>query len=356
VPHRSRSALARVPLVVLLVGVGVGTWLGVTAAPATTSTLPPLPQLLRDTESAGTARFASEFSMSPPGAPSGTAGVGTIDFRTGAFEERSVGYSTETSQSGSAPPVVTRMRTIDEIIAVGGHLYDRSSSPGQPTGWQVTHFPTSASFGWIGLTAGAVPLPLAYGPEDVVRVVRRDSTVVGGVAVTRYDLTSTLKRGQCSWPVQFTPTKISLFVDGQGRLVLVRTELVFDLARLAGSVGAPLGFQQPFTERMTLRFSDFGAPVTIRPPRVTRHVAPGVSSTNVSRGSGTVTIPAFRTSGPATARPVAGFTLRPLADGTSSANVSRGSGSFICSKVKYGQLQPLTAGVGSTSFSRGSGS
>jgi hypothetical protein len=275
-----------IPLVVLALGLALGTWLGVTSAPVSSSALPPvLPQLLRATEATGTARFVSSLSVAPVGGPPTVLSIGTgaVDFRTRAFRAQNVVRTTDTMVTGAAPSVQTPVTSSGETIAADGLIYDRSSSSGEASSWTEEPLPAlgGSPLGWFGLSPPGAPLAPLFSPDQIVRLVGTARTRLGGAAVTRYDFTSTLDRSRCPASSTRGPTAASVFTDGNGRIVLLRMTTAIALPKAAVLPGAtPAGaLDQPgstveFVERSTVRLSHFGSPADIVAPRVVR--APGL--------------------------------------------------------------------------------
>ena len=205
-----------------------------------------------------------------------------MDYRTGAA--RVTESSLETTVTGIGPRA--RSSTVPqttELIMVGSTTYLRLGGPGV-TAWVRSGLPraTRTSLGLGGALNAAVALSGVTGPEPVASVQEVGRATVGGVPTTAYrvtDVPPTLCPGQrTSDADSFDQSSSTLWLDGQGRIVEVRTVFRSDLRIPKAYRSAfPDMATGPSTTVATLRFRDFGAPVTIAAPAPDDVVHPSAS-------------------------------------------------------------------------------
>ncbi len=230
--------------------------------------------LLARTAASGSARFSyTHVSTSTSVAYSGRiAGNGEIDFRSGSVEATELDHQTEFTSSAGGPTHPERTATRAEFIGIGTTLYQSFA----PAGLDV--FPWT-KMSWhrdprqqLGLTFvgdAAVALGELAGSRHVVGVRALGAATVGGVATTRYELsTAPVCKPVHPSPLVETEGPTFVWVDAQGRLVQITGSLRLSghLPPAAQSTFRALGPVAPVTTTDTLRLSAFGVPVHIEAP------------------------------------------------------------------------------------------
>jgi hypothetical protein len=256
-------------LVVLAAGLGAA--LGATApGPVRAPVLTPsqwVAGLLARTADAGSAHFRyTHVSTSTNVAyASRIAGSGEIDFRSGRVQATELDHQTEFTSSAGGPTHPELTATRIDFVGIGTAMYQSI----EPAGLTIVLPWTKLS--WhrdphqeLGLTFvgnAAVALDELEGAWHVVGVRRLGAATVGGVATTRYEL-STAPACTPLHPSPLVETQGPSFVwvDAQGRLVQITGSV-----RLSGTT-ASLGPSRPVTTTDTLRLSAFGVPVRIEAP------------------------------------------------------------------------------------------
>ncbi len=295
-------------LVVLLVGVGVGAVVGQAQAPGQTPTQW-VDGVLAATKAAGTARmtFSIVSTSSDPALRDSSRGSGVVDFRAGSARSTEVSFGSESSSTDGVPVHTSVVRNVNETIDIGKFSWQLADGS-----WTKTPRLRSAEDP-LGLEDALGPFTLGSvgGGEPVVDTQDEGQTSVGGVAVTRYVLTVSAPpscraavRAAVAAGTYIDPT--TLWVDTQGRLVQARSALHLNL-RPPKSVEEKINkleeksqkqFEKEFPGApklptftipsgvvvfvLTLHLADFGAPVHITAPVITRQ--PGSqsgASTNV---------------------------------------------------------------------------
>ncbi|MGO9853660.1 MAG: hypothetical protein ACLPYY_01255 [Acidimicrobiales bacterium] len=268
---------AMVGLVVL--GAGLGAALGATASgPPGFSPSRWVAALLARTAASGSARFSyTHVSTSASVAYSSRiAGSGEIDFRSGTVQAAEVDHQTEFTSSAGGPthPELTATRL--EFIGIGTAMY-QSFEPAGLTALPWTkmswHRDPSQDLGLTFVGNASIALDELEGTRHVVGVRTLGAATVGGVATTRYEVsTAPVCKPVHPSTVVETQGPSFVWVDAQGRLVQVMGSL-----RIGGHLPAAvrgtfpsLGLAHPVTTTDTLRLSGFGVPVHIEAPTILR--------------------------------------------------------------------------------------
>ncbi len=174
-------------LLALLVGVCVGAVVGQVQTPGQTPTQW-VDGVLAATNAAGTARitYVSALTSSTPAQQSSTTGSGVVDFRTGSIRVTEVSRSYESSSTDGGPLHTSLVRDVDETIDIG-----KSSFENDFGSWTKTARGTSAGDP-LGLDDALGPFTLGPigGGEPVTGVEDLGPAIVGGVATTRYLVTT----------------------------------------------------------------------------------------------------------------------------------------------------------------------
>lgn len=231
------------------------------------------------TEAAGTAhfQFVDVTTSADSSQASKSAGVGVLDFANGDFRVTSLFRQHQfESVNGGAPRLTDRVWG-EETIGIGETVYNKLPAPPPFGYWAKVHYPRNErqDFGLAASGAeDAVGGLVGPTPVDAVRHLGRG--FVGGQPAMRYRIsTETLyvcgARGRTLYQNRFSPT--TLWIDGQGRILRVRTSLHTPGLTSDGPPDAS-GYSQPIviapsTTIATLTFSNFGAPVHIAAPPLT---------------------------------------------------------------------------------------
>lgn len=281
-------------LVVLLVGVGVGAVVGQAQAPGQTPTQW-VDGVLAATKAAGTARitFSEVSTSSNPAMRGSSTGGGVVDFRSESIRTTEVSFDSQSSSTDGGPVHTSLVRNVDETIDIGklswqllGGTWTKTSrlrSAGDRIGWLDSLGP---------FALGDIGAPI----EDLEDL---GPALVRGVATTRFLLTASVPpscqaavRAAVAAGTYIGPT--TLWVDSQGRLVQARSALHLNLRPLK-SVEERINkleeksqkqFEKEFPGApklptltipsgvevyvFTLHLADFGAPVHITAPVITR--------------------------------------------------------------------------------------
>jgi len=253
--------------------------------------------VLATTEQAGTAHFSyTHLTRSPdPDLRAVLFGSGVVDFSTGAASVVEVDHDVTFTASGHQPlHPVPSVTTVDAIV-VGGVLYQRIVVPGLLRASRFVKLPFPVlprSQRGLELALNAsVALDALRGPEPVAALHDLGPAVLDGIATTRYrvdyaPLTSCAPAH--GTPATLTQPPSTVWVDGRGRLVQVRSTLRF-AGRLPHGAGTPSalgGFTAaPTTTTATLTFSAFGEPVHIAAPPSGALVPQANSSTGTASSS-----------------------------------------------------------------------
>jgi hypothetical protein len=247
------------------VATGVGAWLGVSSAPAGGQAQAWVAQVLATTQTAGTVRFtySSVTTSSNPHLRSSASGSGVVDFATDAARATEI-----RAGNGSS----------DGQVRLGRTVYISFAPPGQPQAiWINIGRPPDSGQDLLGLdfTNAAGALTGFSGPFHAVRVEDLGSAVVDGIPSTGYRVISgPTCTSSHSDPPSDNAGPTDLWVDGSGRLVQVRS--TFSASMGPPPTGTPSADGFPRSDRGTattttvLRFTGYGAPVTISAPPASR--------------------------------------------------------------------------------------
>ncbi len=269
----------------VVLGAGLGAALGATAPGPPGPPGPPgvspsqwVTALLARTAASGSARFSyTHVSTSASVAyASRSAGGGEIDFRSGTVQATEVDHQTEftSSAGGLTHPELTATRL--EFIGIGTTMY-QSFEPAGLTALPWTklswHRDPGQDLGLTFVGNASIALDELEGSRRVVGVRALGAATVGGVATTRYEVsTAPVCKPVHPSTVVETQGPSFVWVDAKGRLVQVTGSL-----RVGGHLPAAvrgtfrsLGLTRPVTTTDTLRLSGFGVPVHIEAPTVLR--------------------------------------------------------------------------------------
>lgn len=256
----------------------LGAALGATAAgpPGTPGVTPSqwVANLLARTAASGSAHFSyTHVSTSTSVAYSGRiAGSGEINFRSGTVEATEVDHQTQFTSSAGGPTHPERTATQIEFIGIATTMYQSVEPAGfTPFPWTKMSWHRDAHQE-LGLTLvgnASTALDELEGTWHVVGVREVGAATVGGVATTRYELsTAPVCKPVHPSPLVETQGPSFVWVDAQGRLVQVTGSV-----RLSGHPPAALqgklpsrGLGYPVTTTDTLRLTAFGAPVRVEAP------------------------------------------------------------------------------------------
>ena len=291
-----RRALPWLTVGLLVVGLGVGTGLGIagqTSTPLALTATAQISRIVAATRSARTARFTySDSTASPnPLLRQADRGSGAVDFGADTMQtverDRSTGYS---GTSATTTKVVTQDVETDNVW-IGRTRFIRfrpETNLALDLPWMKEAAWPKGSFGPLGALGQIGPLGELEGDESIpgLRVEDAGAAVVHGAETTRYRLvvplcgTSAPRDG-----IAQSIAPLQLWVDGRGRLVQARLSSTEDITTQAhlGDVIPGQGFLTGrATTVSTIDLNDFGAPTTI--------VAPQVRNTNGGGESGFATM------------------------------------------------------------------
>jgi hypothetical protein len=262
------------------IATGIGAWLGLSAAPTGGPAQAWVAQVLATTQAAGTVRFTytSLTTSSNPNLQSSASGSGAVDFA---------------SNSARATEIEAGNGSSDGQVRLGRTVYISFAAPGQPQAiWINIGRPPDSGQDLLGLdfinAAGA--LTGFSGPFHAVRVEDLGSAVIDGIPSTGYRVISgPTCASSRSDPPSDTAGPTDLWVDGDGRLVQVRSTSSASMG--PPPTGAPSANEFPrsdwgtATTTYVLRFTGYGAPVTITAPPASRSpLGHSTSSFAVSSG------------------------------------------------------------------------
>lgn len=269
-------------LLVGLVAVGAGIGMGIGIAGQSPSAQAQISQILRATESAGTARFT--VSSRTVGLVTRYTASGEVNFKTG-----SVSMTAHYSIGGTHPTNADALpNPYFKVIETGRFLY--------------VYLPTFSASGSVGTTTGPVayswqrePLPtglhnrsgILYGPMGFLQLpgstqVLQDlgPSTVGGQAATEYQMgQSTCQTSASGLTQTYLTTPTTLWVDLQGRLIqgeATQTVVLHPPKGIAGEAHRS-------TQTSFVRLFDFGEPVSITaPPNVTAKASGNIVTSGCS--------------------------------------------------------------------------
>jgi hypothetical protein len=258
------------------IATGIGAWLGLSAAPIGGPAQAWVAQVLATTQAAGTVRFTytSLTTSSNPNLQSSASGSGAVDFA---------------SNSARATEIDTHSASSNSVIRLGRALYVDIAPPGQPHDrWISMGRPPGGDQGELGLafTNAGAALSAFSGLFHAVRVEDLGSNVVDGVPATGYRVISepvcaSLRSGHLS----DTTGPTELWVDGDGRLVQVRSTFSLSMEEPTSTPSAGEHPEGTATTTDVIRFSGYGDPVTITAPPLPLHpAAQSISTFAVSSG------------------------------------------------------------------------
>jgi hypothetical protein len=263
-------------LLVFLVAAGGGLGVGIGLANQSLSAHAQILQILRRTETSGTARFTTLAVNTEPGTRlrMRIAGSGEINFKTGSL--------TVTLDYSSAGPHATLLISRSKMIEIGRVRYSYLPTPSVPRSigssisgpvaysWQKESLLSASDQGSGSLNGLTNLLQL---PRSIQTMRDLGLGIAGGREATEYQIGPSQCHSSASGITQTYSTAASnLWVDGRGRLI--RDEIVQTI------VFHPKGISTGATklaETASIRFYDFGAPVDITAPAHATE-APGVSS------------------------------------------------------------------------------
>jgi hypothetical protein len=252
-------------LLVLLVSAGAGLGVGIGLANQSLSAQVQISQILRRTETSGTARFATSAVNTEPGTRLRTriAGSGEIDFKTDSVTI-SLHYS-------STDPHATLPIPESKMIQIGHVQYEYLPTPSASSSigssirgpiaysWQKEPLRTVLRHGSGSVNGLADLLQL---PRSIQTLQDLGHGIVGSREATEYQIGPSTCNSSVGGITQTYSTAASkLWVDGRGRLIqdeFVQT-MVFHLKGI--STGAP-----KLTETASIRLYDFGTSVDITAP------------------------------------------------------------------------------------------
>ena len=290
-----RKLLPWVLLGVLGVGIAVAAAVGQVQSPGVTSA-DWLSNLMATTAAAGSAhlRIATVSRSANPAQRSSSVATGVIDFTTGNFRfVQAIHDITYTSTNGGSPHPVPYDWS-ETAVAIGQSLYEKDAvtvagtSTVVPSTWNKFINPRNVRQAF-GLDSGTVAENAVSGLSGIAPVTSMRSlgpATVNGVSTTRYVVTygspvlcapgapilSLRQSGSVGSAVRsahsYEPAikPVTVWVDGQGRLVQVR-ESSFSSAQILKALSSSFTASQ--TSVTTLTFSDFGVPVHIVAPDFT---------------------------------------------------------------------------------------
>jgi hypothetical protein len=260
----------------VVLGAGLGAALGATApgatAPVTSSQW--VAKLLARTAATGSAHFTyTHVSTSANVAYSGRfAGSGEIDFEAGTVQATEVDHQTEFTSSAGGLTHPERTATQIEFIGIGRTMYQSFTPAGLtmlPWTKMSWHRDPAQELGLMWVGNAALALDELGGAWHVVGVREMGAATVGGMATTRYELsTAPVCKPVHPSTVVETQGPSFVWVDGQGRLVQIMGSVHLG-GRLPAAVRGTfpsLGLPRPVTTTDTLRLSGFGVPVHIEAP------------------------------------------------------------------------------------------
>lgn len=229
------------------------------------------------TKQAGSAHFSYTQVTSSPNAElrGSIQGHGAADFATGAVSvteiDNDIGFTSSNNQPLHPVPSSTTVHGIE----VGGTLYEANPIPGIP----FTHKYHQLSFRTLprarqGLALALnaeVALDSLRGQFAVASITDVGSVDVDGLATTKYEVQYEPLHVCLAHkaPLVLTQRPSQVWLDGDGRLVRVRSTLSFNTQPSQGvkvppsMYGFPTG---PVTTVATLTFADFGTPVHVSAP------------------------------------------------------------------------------------------
>jgi hypothetical protein len=240
----------------------VGALVGVSNQPSPPATQPTVSQIVAATRAVGTARFtfSSVARSKNPLLRSLSAGSGAVDFRSRSVISVERDESSTLAQDGTAPSHQVTQTVLNDQIWVGQTFYSNFGVVGQHygIGWIKAKLPNESS-GPLGLLDEVTPIGFLDSELGIrgTKIELLRSEVLGGETTTKYRVAVPT----CSRPSspQSVLGSISIWLDGEGRLVQVR-----DVLHSTDPI-------HPVNGRSTTisiaRFFDFGAPVAISPPK-----------------------------------------------------------------------------------------
>ena len=280
----------------LTVGVAAGAAVGQVQSPGVTPAQW-VDNVFAATAASGSAhlRFTS-LTTTPDTVPLHTSigGTGVVDFVTGSYQlTQRIGETVVPSVIGHTSP--PRSQTFEiRMIAIGQNVYTEFGYPSPlrlpSTGWSKSRLPRNVNEG-LGLGGdggGALALSGLFTDVTSVRVLGPGN--VDGVAATRYSVTSAplyVCDGHRTLSVQRVgPTTV--WVDAQGRLLQARSLQSFGGGatssgpvkpkRSSNGISSVAGIAPGAeTTSTSLTLSDFGAPVSVTAPPLSRDHGSSVS-------------------------------------------------------------------------------
>jgi hypothetical protein len=259
----------------LTVGTVCGSALGVAQHHANGSAQTQIAQIVAATQHAGSARFAYSTVVASSNAllRSRTSGSGVIDFVHDAM--RTTESQRETSSSAVngriEPPTTQTVRTTQ--IWIHRTEYTQiafpASVPALSPRWVKGPTLPAGDVGAAGMLGMLAPLGWlsTAGPGQTDRLERIGATTVGGHPATKYAVDiSACVRSSKGRQHDVPLTTVTLWVDGDGRLIDAENSAHFDTPRPA--VPAHDGVYGRATVVNTIRLYDFGLAVKIGVPPV----------------------------------------------------------------------------------------
>ena len=264
-------------LSVVLVAAGAGAALGIAQKTPRSTGSHWVADVLAATQAAGSAHFSyTHVTSSPNPELRGTlSGHGVVDFSDGNVRVTEVDHDISFSSTGHQPLHPVHSTTTLDAIVVGGTMYQANPIPGLDfTGkYHLLSLPAPPrSQRGLSLALNAsVALDVLRGPNAVASVHDLGPAEVDGNATTQYEVEYAPLRvcvaHQASQVLTQRPSRV--WLDGDGRLVRVRSTIFFD-NRPPRGVTLPAAFDGfpwgPVTTVATLTFSEFGVPVRVAAP------------------------------------------------------------------------------------------
>ncbi len=280
---------------VLGLGIGAGAALGQFQSPGVSPT-DWVAHVVATTAAAGSAHFAFTNSTTSPdrSQESTVVGTGIVDFTNSEFQVTENYRQNQYESTNGGAPGLTEQHFTLETIGIGQTVYrDDTSFPF--AGWTASRFPRDVHqvFGLDAANGAEDALSGLAGITPIASVRTLGPGSVDGVAATRYEITNEPlyvcgPKGRTIFAHTFAPT--TMWVDGQGRLLRVRTRYATSGYTSHGPLDAS-GRAQPIrvaatSTDSTLTFSGLGQPVHIAAPSAT--VGSGSASISIAaKGSTT---------------------------------------------------------------------
>ena len=260
----------------LTVGAAAGIALGVANQPGQTPAQW-VASALATTARTGSARFTYSDSDSSSIAElrSQVRGYGVVDFKRGDLRDTEVNRQLNDGGGANADQHARSSLDTTETIGIGHTLYEDIGAP-LDIHWMKLPLPREpqSNLGFGAALNGNVALSGLEGVDPVVTVRAAGPATVGGVATIKY-LVSTAAPVLCpgqhkTTGLTFEQLPTTVWIDHAGRIVQVRSEFREEFGPPPAGIGAPFSHIPTGSVHSvaTLRFSDFGLPLTIAAPSI----------------------------------------------------------------------------------------